>query len=79
MITRRKATKEQNTTVTKIRNEPLTQDPAFDLFETEIPEAAKIAEAFAKRMCTFHGKWGPAIITVLENLSDEAREALNAA
>ena len=79
LITRRKATNEHNKIVAKIRNEPLAQDPAFDLFETEFPEATKIAEAFSKRMSTFQMKWGSAIITVLGNLSDEAREALNAA
>jgi chromosome partitioning protein len=79
LITRRKSTREQNKTVARMRNEPLSQDPAFDLFETEIPEAAAIAEAFSKRMPTFYTKWGPAIVTVLSRLSDETREALNGA
>jgi cellulose biosynthesis protein BcsQ len=79
LITRRKTTNEHNKIVAKMRNEPLAQDPSFDLFETEVPETTKIAEAFSKRMSTFHMKWGATNVTVLENLSDEAREALNGA
>ena len=71
LITRRKATKEQNKTVSKMRNEMLSERPSFDLFETEIPESTKIAEAFSKRLSTFNTKWSAEIVPVLDKLSAE--------
>jgi cellulose biosynthesis protein BcsQ len=77
LITRRKQTREQNVTVAKMRNERHAEDPAFDLFEIEIPEAAAIAEAFSKSTPTFTTKWGPTVVNVLSDLSEETRKALN--
>lgn len=79
LITRRKPTREHNKTVAKMRNEHLAEEPAFDLFETEIPETTAVAEAFSKRMSTFQTKWGTGIVAVLSNLSDEIAGAFHGA
>ena len=81
LITRMRETLEQNRTVERMRKERTATDPAFDLFETEVPEAAAIPEALAKtgQWPTFNTKWGSNIVSVLGQLAEETKEALNGA
>lgn len=78
LITRRRPTREHERTAEKMRNERFADEPSFEMFETEIPEATQIAEALGKTGTspTFTNKWGQ-IVPLLGQLAKETEEALN--
>ena len=78
LITRRRAVNEQNRTVARMRNELDSDDPAFSLFQVEIPEAIAIATALGKTgtFPAFNNKWQQAA-PILEVLAEETKEALD--
>lgn len=80
LITRRRLVKQQNSTADKIRNERLSDQPSFKVFETEVPETVAIAMALEKTgTCpSFANKWTPGVVTVLDGLVSEIEEALHA-
>jgi chromosome partitioning protein len=79
LITRRKKTREQSATVERLRAEEQAADPAFEVFDVEIPETEDIPKALAKvgEYPTFSQKWGSKIPTVLGQLVEETKGALN--
>jgi cellulose biosynthesis protein BcsQ len=79
LITRRKHTREQDKTAERLRAEEQAKTPSFRMFDVEIPETTDVPTALAKvGMCpTFSQKWGTKIPTVLSQLVDETKEALN--
>jgi cellulose biosynthesis protein BcsQ len=81
LITRERKVTAHRETVDKMRNERQAREPAFELFDTVIPEAIGVAEALGttKDWPTFTNKWGPNIVPLLSQLANETQEALNGA
>lgn len=81
LITRRRPTTEHQKTSVKLRNEMLADEPNFSVFDTEIPEAAAVAEALSKFGSdpTFGNKWGDKIAPLLDRLRKEVKGSLNGA
>lgn len=90
LMTRRRSTREQNATASKLILEKRKKRPNFRLFETEVPEMAAIAEALGKVARsdgdgnihqiwpTFSDKWRSAAL-VLQDLAHETKELLHGA
>jgi chromosome partitioning protein len=80
LITRRRQVREHSETVEKMQNESRAKNPAFKLFQTEIPEMIAIPTALSKidQFPSFSGKWQQAA-PILESLATETMEALNGA
>jgi chromosome partitioning protein len=78
VVTRLRPVKEHRKTVERIRFETTVEDPAFEVFDTAIPETTRIAEALGKvgTSPTFTNKWGDTV-TVLNMLANEVKEAAN--
>jgi chromosome partitioning protein len=81
LITRRKKNVEHNKIVTNMRSERNAAKPVFSVFDVEIPEDIEVAKALGKGESTptFQKKWGGKLISVLEGLVRETKEALNGA
>jgi chromosome partitioning protein len=79
LITRRRQVRIHTQTVEKLRNEATAQEPAFDVFRTEIPEAVAIADALSQihRFPIFSQKWGPVVVPLLSDLVREIGDTLN--
>lgn len=90
LITRRRPTREQNLTTTKLYLERRRKPPKFNIFETEVPEMAAIAEALGKvekvdvdgnidkPWPTLSQKWKGSA-PFLESLAEEVKEILHGA
>jgi cellulose biosynthesis protein BcsQ len=78
LITRRRQVREHERMALLMHNEHLADEPSFKLFETEIPETTRIAEALSRTGTrpTFSNKWGTSVIPLLSRLAQETREAL---
>lgn len=81
LITRRKHTKQQNLVATRLMNERRKKKPNFQLFDTEIPEMAAIADALSKTEVwpSFSQKWRTGSAAILANLAEETKVALHGA
>ncbi|HEY7300501.1 MAG TPA: AAA family ATPase [Xanthobacteraceae bacterium] len=81
LITRRRQVREHERMAQLMRNERLADEPSFKLFETEIPETTRIAEALSRTGTrpTFSNKWGTGVVPLLSRLAQETREAVNGA
>lgn len=79
LVTRRRQTREHARTLVKMLNERLAPDPAFYIFNTEIPETTAVAEALGKTGTNpaFTNKWGHSVVPILDKLVAEAKEVLN--
>jgi chromosome partitioning protein len=79
LITRRRQVNIQTQTAEKLRNEATAHKPAFDVFQTEIPEAVAIAGALSQinHFPIFSQKWGPVVVPLLSDLVREIGDTLN--
>lgn len=79
LITRRRQVKIHAATAAILRNEATSQQPAFNMFETEIPETVAIGDALGQvnMFPIFSQKWGPVVVPLLADLIDEITEVLN--
>lgn len=79
LITRRRQVNLQAETVALLRNETTAAKPAFDIFETEIPEAVAIAQALSQinKYPIFSQKWGYVVVPLLQQLVNEITEVLD--
>ena len=79
LVTRRRQTREHARTLIKMQNERFAPDPAFQLLQTEVPEAAAIPEGLSKTGTSpaFTSKWGRPVVAILDNLVKETKELLN--
>ncbi|OYX67853.1 MAG: hypothetical protein B7Y95_21975 [Rhizobiales bacterium 32-66-11] len=74
LVSRRIANvKHQALTVAALRQVAAGEDPEFDMFETEIPQAAAIAEGLSKDYPTFRLKWSPPVVAILNSLVNEVK------
>lgn len=78
LITRRKQVKLQHEIAEVLRNERQAKIPTFEIFQTEIPETIKIAEALSliKDYPSFTVKWS-SVAGVLGELAEEVRKVLD--
>ncbi len=81
LATRRRETREHHRFTEEMQNERYKPEPSFKLFKTFIPERASVAEALATtgKAPSFTNKWSPEMMTVLEGLAKETKEALHGA
>jgi chromosome partitioning protein len=81
LITRRRQVREHERMALLMRNERFAEDRSFEMFETEVPETTRIAEALSRTGTrpTFSNKWGNTVVPLLSRLAQETREALNGA
>jgi chromosome partitioning protein len=81
LITRRKKNAEHNKIAMNMRSENGVTNPVFSVLDVEIPEDIEVAKALGKGEATptFQKKWGGKIISVLDGLVKETKEALNGA
>jgi cellulose biosynthesis protein BcsQ len=81
LITRRRQVTVHAQTVEILRNEESAEKPAFNIFQTEIPEAVAIADALGQvednEFPIFSQKWGPKVTPLLQDLVGEITEVLN--
>jgi chromosome partitioning protein len=79
LITRRRQVNIHAETAEKLRNESTAEKPAFDVFQTEIPETVAIADALSQsdRFPNFSQKWGPVVVPLLSDLVREIGDTLN--
>jgi hypothetical protein len=79
LITRRRQVNIQAKTAALLRNEETAENPAFDMFDTEIPEAVAIADALGQidKFPIFSQKWGPVVVPLLQQLVGEITEVLD--
>jgi chromosome partitioning protein len=80
LVTRRRPIREHDATIERLRYELQAPDPAFAMFDTEIPERASIAEALGKTgtFPSFSNKWGIEVTSIMSDLVRETKEALDA-
>jgi hypothetical protein len=81
LITRRRKNAEHNRISMNMRSENDAASPVFSVLEVEIPEDIEVAKALGKGELApaFQKKWGGKIISVLDDLVKETKEALNGA
>ncbi len=79
LISRRQATKQQNDTVERLKEESTRPKPAFGLFRTEIPQSADVPRAMAlypdniiNAYPTYSRKWG-GIVDVMDSFIPELK------
>ncbi|MET0970684.1 MAG: AAA family ATPase [Tardiphaga sp.] len=79
LITRRRQMTMHAKTAAILRNEHTAAKPAFDVFETEIPEAVAIADALSQidKYPIFSQKWGPVVVPRLQRLVNEITEVVD--
>jgi chromosome partitioning protein len=85
LITRRRRVLIHEQTSNDLRLTAGETNPSFQVFQTEIPEAVKVADALAQldgefsaqKARTFTGKWGPVISPLLADLTHEIQEVLH--
>jgi chromosome partitioning protein len=79
LITRRRQVKIHAQTAEQLRNETTKNEPAFEVFQTEIPETVTIADALSQigKPAIFSQKWGPVVVPLLSHLVHEIEEVLN--
>ncbi|MFG1462861.1 AAA family ATPase [Xanthobacter sp. DSM 24535] len=65
--------KHQTATVVGLRAVSGGPDPAFDMMETEIPQAAAIADGLSKAYPTYRLKWSPPVVAILNGLVTEVK------
>lgn len=80
LITRRRQVRIHAETAEKLRNETTALRPAFDVFNTEIPEAVAISEALSQvdAVQSYTRKWGSVVTPLLSDLAGEIGDTLNA-
>jgi len=78
LATRVRPINEHKHTLEKLRNERLKEKPSFNLFKTQIPERAAIAEALGQvdSWPSFSQKWGNSA-GILDDLATEVKEAIH--
>jgi cellulose biosynthesis protein BcsQ len=84
LITRRRKVLIHEQTSNDLRLAATETHPTFQVFETEIPETVKVADALAQmdgdntqQPRTFTSKWGPVITPLLSDLTQEIEEVLH--
>jgi len=79
LITRRRQVRIHAETAEKLRNEATAPKPAFEVFQTEIPETVTIADALGQthQFPNFTQKWGPVVAPLLSDLVREIGDTIN--
>jgi cellulose biosynthesis protein BcsQ len=78
LISRKQDVKQHNQMVARLRAEAEAEDGAYDLFETQIPQSAALAEALGMEgVQTFTKKYTLKVAQILEPLVKEIKELLD--
>lgn len=79
LITRKRPISEHDRIVKIMQNERKSEQPSFILFDTIIPETARVSQALGWQGAppTFINKWGTSLIPLLNSLAQETKEALD--
>lgn len=85
LITRRRRVLIHEQTSNDLRLAASETSPAFQVFQTEIPETVKVADALGQldgdltpsTARTFSSKWGPVVTPLLSDLTQEIEEVLH--
>jgi cellulose biosynthesis protein BcsQ len=81
LITRRRQLALHSKYVDEIRGEEASSRPSFHVYKVEVPECVDIPKGLEQvgNPLPFGQKWGPRVVSVMRDLVNETKEALNGA